>query len=259
MPEPRQDLVERAEAQVTPMPDREPTLLEIVSRAARDPAVDVEKLEKLMAMAERQEARIADRAYSDAMRAAQKEMEPVRANANNSQTKSKYATFDALDTAIRPAYSKHGFSISHDTDDSPKEDHVRVVMFVRHIAGHRERLHIDIPCDGKGAKGNDVMTKTHAVMSAVTYGKRGNLGAAFNIVVVTDDDGNAAGGNGPITPEQLATINGMMEKADADPEKFAKYMGVEALKDIPANKYGRALEALNLAIDKRERDKSKQK
>src|SRR6185369_10536751 len=148
--------------------------LAMIERAARDPSVDMDKMERLIGMRERMQAAAAERAFEDAMAAAQAEMEPVRANANNPQTKSKYASYFALDTAIRPIYTKHGFSLSFDTADAA-EGHVRIVCKVA-CRGHRERPHIDMPADGKGAKGGDVMTKTHATGSAVTYGKRYLLG-----------------------------------------------------------------------------------
>ena len=44
----------------------------------------------------------------------------------------------------------------------------------------------------KGAKGGDVMTKTHAAGSALTYGQRYLLKMIFNIAIGSDDDGNAA-------------------------------------------------------------------
>ena len=51
-----------------------------------------------------------------------------------------------------------------------------------------------MPADGKGAQGRDVMTRTHATGSAVSYGRRYLLLMIFNIAVGgEDDDGNAAG------------------------------------------------------------------
>lgn len=166
------------------------SIMDVISRAASDPSVDVDKLERLLGMAERIGARDAEIAYNDAMSAAQAEMEPVRADASNPQTKSRYASFIALDRALRPIYTRHGFSLSFDTADGAPVDHVRVVCKVSHRAGHSERPHIDMPSDGKGAKGGDVMTKTHATGAAMTYGQRYLLKMIFNIAVGEDDDGN---------------------------------------------------------------------
>jgi hypothetical protein len=98
------------------------------------------------------------------------------------------------DRALRPIYTKHGFSLSFDTADGAPADHVRVVCRSRTATATSEPPHLDMPADGKGAKGGDVMTKTHAIGAAVTYGKRYLLGMIFNIAVGEDDDGNAGPG-----------------------------------------------------------------
>jgi hypothetical protein len=178
-----------------PAPAGEPTtILNIIDRASRDPSVDIDKLERLIGMKERMEAGAARREYDDAMARAQEAMKPIRANLENPQTRSEYADYAALDRAIRPIYARHGFSLSFGTGDCPLENHVRVVCTVA-AHGHREYPYLDMPADGKGARGNDVMTKTHATGAAITYGKRYLLGMIFNLAVTRDDDGNGADGD----------------------------------------------------------------
>jgi hypothetical protein len=134
--------------------------------------------------------------------AAQQEMRHIAADANNPQTKSKYATYAALDAKVRPIYSKHGFSLSFYTADGAPEGSIRIVCKVAR-GGHTERPYIDMPADGKGAKGGDVMTKTHATGAGVTYGRRYLLGMIFNLVIGEDNDGNGASDTGErITLEQ---------------------------------------------------------
>jgi hypothetical protein len=67
-----------------------------------------------------------------------------------------------------------------------------------------------MPADGKGAKGGDVMTKTHATGAAMSYGMRYLLKMIFNVAIGEDDkDGNA--------PEQrTATAPEGYEKWKAD-------------------------------------------
>lgn len=175
----------------TTVADYSAGLLEVIARAARDPSVDIDKMERLIAMQERVQARDAELAFNQAMNAAQAEMRPIAANASNPQTRSRYATFDKLDRVLRPVYTAHGFSLSFDEADSPKPDHVRVVCYVAHIGGHTRTYHRDMPADGKGAKGNDVMSKTHAAGAAGSYGARYLLKGIWNVAVgEEDDDGN---------------------------------------------------------------------
>lgn len=166
-------------------------------RLAKDPNASVETIERLMALWERNEARRASMAFNSAMSTAQAAMRPVAADANNPQTRSKYASYEALDRVIRPIYTAHGFGLSFDTAEGAPSDCVRLVCDVTHVGGHEKRYHLDMPADGKGAKGGDVMTKTHAVGSAVTYGQRYMLKMIFNVAVSDDDDGQKASASGP--------------------------------------------------------------
>lgn len=165
-------------------------ILGLIERASRDPNVDIDKMERLISMHERVQAKSAQVEYDNAMSDAQEAMKPIRANLENPQTRSEYADYSALDRVVRPIYARHGFSLSFSTAEGAPENSVRIVCTVAHRSGHRERPHLDMPTDGKGARGNDVMTKTHATGAAITYGKRYLLGMIFNLAVTRDDDGN---------------------------------------------------------------------
>jgi len=220
--------------QLPGMPD--PTsLLAVISRAASDPAVDIDKLERLMAMHERMQELAAKAAFNDAMSAAQGEMEPISKNASNPQTRSRYASYDALDAEARPIYTKHGFSISYDTGESTKPEHVLVLAYVSKGA-YSKTYRIEMPADGKGAKGGDVMTKTHAAMAAVSYGKRGLLKAIFNLAEGEGDKD----GNGPepcLSEQQVADLKALMTEVNADRTAFLRYLKVDCLEDIYARNY----------------------
>src|SRR3954468_18009995 len=87
------------------------SLIHVLSRAMSDPSIDVEKVERYAALYERAIAREDEIPVDEAMREALDEMRHVSAVANNPQTKSKYASYAALDAKGRPIYSKHGFSL----------------------------------------------------------------------------------------------------------------------------------------------------
>lgn len=228
-------LIERP-SQGSLVPDDEATnLIAVISRASRDPGVDVEKLERLMALYERVEAKNAERAFNDSMNAAQSEMRPISADAENPQTHSRYATFAALDKALRPIYLRHGFSLSYDEGDSPKAEHVRVLCYCSHNGGHTRTYHRDMPADGKGAKGNDVMTKTHAAGAAGSYGARYLLKGIFNVAIGEDD----SDGNTPQTNPDDAIANPLYDKMElaqsADELKKVK-PDIESAKVQPATR-----------------------
>jgi hypothetical protein len=221
-------------------------LLEVIARAARDPNVDIDKMERLLAMQERVQARQAEIAFNEAMTAAQSEMRPISTDASNPQTRSRYATFAKLDKALRPIYTNHGFSLSFDEGDAPRPDYVRVLCHVAHVAGHSRTYRRDMPADGKGAKGGDVMTKTHAAGAAGSYGARYLLKGIFNVAIGEDDtDGNVPIPS--INQEQMSILNGLAEVVGADKIAFCRYLKVGSIKDIPGNRY---IEAVNLLSQK---------
>lgn len=171
----------------------EANLMRLFERLATDPTIPLDRIETLMTMQRELRAETAQNAFMAAMAEAQSEMRVVIADRSNKQTHSKYASYAALDAAVRPIFTKYGFCVTFDTDDCGKPDQIRIIADCSN-AGFTRRYHLDMPCDGKGAKGGDVMTKTHAVMSATSYGKRGLLILIFNIPVADkwDDDGNGA-------------------------------------------------------------------
>src|SRR5690349_1326952 len=77
-------------------------IFQIIERAARDPNVDLDKMERLMAMREREMTRIAQTAFNVAMKEAQAEMPQVVRNAKNTQTNSLYARYETISDAIQP-------------------------------------------------------------------------------------------------------------------------------------------------------------
>lgn len=197
-------------------------ILAVIQRAATDPAVDVTKMERLMQMHDRIMERQAERDFNTAMNSAQSEIGRVAADKQNTQTHSWYATYAELDREVRPVYSAHGFALSFNTEPSERADVVRVVCYVSHSAGHTRTYRVDMPADGKGAKGGDVMTKTHAAGSAMSYGKRYLLQLIFNTAIGVDpddDDGSAA--SSPFDPAWAQSITdavdaGTLKKIKAD-------------------------------------------
>ena len=232
-----------------------------IIRAASDPSTDIAKVSAMMALYERLEAKKAEMAFNDAMSEAQAEMRPVLADKDNSQTKSKYASYGALDRAVRPIYTAHGFSLSFDTGDGAPADYVRVLCYAAHKAGFSRTYKTDMPADGKGAKGGDVMTRTHATGSANTYGMRNLLKMIFNIAVGDpwdDDDGNAASGaSDKISEEEFAELNGMVVKGNVDLERLCGHLKIPALAMLPKKRMGDVREILNIEIDTYQRKQAK--
>lgn len=168
--------------------------LDTLERIALDPAIDPERLMKILDVQERMMGKKSESEFFAAMTAAQTEIGRIKADKQNTQTHSMYATYAAIDRVVRPIYTTHGFSLSFGTETGAPEGSLRVVCDVAHRGGHTKRYTMDVPADGKGAKGGDVMTKTHAAGAAMQYGMRYLIKGIFNIAIgedKDDDDGNS--------------------------------------------------------------------
>lgn len=243
-------------------------VIHMIERVMQDDSVAPEKVEKFLDLQERILDRRARMLFSESMAQAQSEMGPVSADCYNEHTRSRYASYKALDGALRPIYSRHGFALSFGTADSPLENHIRIVCDISHAAGMTKHVFIDMPADGKGAKGNDVMTKTHATGSASSYGMRYLLKMIFNVAIgEEDDDGNAAGRVQSqkklekVSPQQLKALEKLAADAEANiPALLNLYMiKSESLEDVPAQLFGDVKKALErkIAVMKRKKEESK--
>lgn len=152
--------------------------------------------------------------FNEAMQRVQHKMRPISADATNPQTKSRYASYSKLDKALRPIYSAEGFSLSFNTADSPQSDHVRVLCDVSR-GGHVKPYQIDMPADGKGAKGGDVMTKTHATGAATSYGMRYLLKMIFNVAIGEDDDDGNCTASGSMDLSEFDRAISLIEAAES--------------------------------------------
>jgi len=244
------------------------TYSQMVERVAANPEADIDKMERLLDMQERILDKAAEQEFKTAMSQAQAEMTAVSKNASNPQTHSQYADYAALDSALRPTYTKYGFSITFDTDpDKSPEGTVRILCEVSHSGGF-SRIHtVDMDNTGKGAKGGDVMTKTHASGAAMTYGMRYLLKLAFNVAVGEfDPDGNVEAEKPPAAEErvkkkeppkkqkvadkkeaglnegQIKMVNVNLERHKVDESAVLSQWKVKSLEVIPRNEANAVLE-----------------
>ncbi len=201
-------------SEVTRLPDREPpSLMNIIARALHD-GTDIDKLDRLLQM---QRELIADErrlAFNAAMAACQAEMEPVARNAYNPQTQSRYAALPAIDRAIRPVYTRHGFALTFGTGTPSTPGYINVTCRVSHSAGHVEEYQLEGHPDTTGTRGQVNKTELHGLGSTISYLRRYLTVLVFNIAILTDDDdGNAGGG-------RIRNVaDGMGENARREPSR----------------------------------------
>lgn len=220
--------------------------VQMVERAATNPAVDVDKLERLLSMRERIEARQAKNAYMAALAAMQPDLPIVERRGRIKISKSAddkgqpYALWEDINEAIRPLLKLHGFTLSFRTGVAA-DGKIMVTGILAHAEGHQEETTITLPHDSTGSK-----NAVQAVGSSTSYGKRYTTIDLLNLTFKgEDDDGKTAGIGETISEEQEAALRAAIMEVDADLPKFLKYMKVESLADLPAGKFQDALAALS--------------
>lgn len=220
--------------------------LSMIERAAKDPTVDVSKMERMFEMRERVMKADAIQAFNAAFVAVKSTVGPIVRNKRNSQTDSNYADLAAVADAVDETMAQNGFGITFGTGTSDKEGYYRVTGELLHAQGHSKEYYADIPVDDAGIKGTKNKTATHAFGSTMSYGRRYLKIAIFDLAT-KDDDGNDAGGRADpefITDEDVVDLQTMVANAGADLPKFLTFLKVPSLADLPANKLEYAKQAL---------------
>jgi hypothetical protein len=224
-----------------PVVSESAALLQVIERMAVNPAVDVEKLERLMAMHERIVARNAKASYNAAFAELQPELPSITEKGEikiRDVVQSRYARWEDIVRTITPILGAHGFGLSFRVGRDG--DRQTVTGILSHRDGHSEETTLALPLDMSGSKNN-----VQGVGSTTSYGKRYVTQALLNLVSSgEDDDGQASGGDLLISADQKATLVSLMKEVSADVPKFLKYMAVDALDEIKAANFNRARSAL---------------
>lgn len=220
-------------------------LLSIIERAARDPSVDLDKMERLFAMKERMEDRRSSAAFNEAMAAAQAEIVPVAKNRKNEHTGARYADLHAIADVALPIVHKHGFGLSFSQAASAVPGCIGVVCRVTHAGGHSETYQFDIPTDSAGAQGKVNKTATQALGSTLTYGRRYAVVNVFNIAI-TDSDGNssAQSTSTPVTEQEFSEFRKALAAKRVAEGAVCEMFSVESLEDLTRKQFGDAVKRL---------------
>lgn len=223
------------------------SLIQAITRAASDPNVDIDKMERLMAMHERLVERDARSAFASALAEMQPKLPVVDRKGNitihqkdkpktpeNVIQSTPYALWEDINEAIRPLLSEYGFALSFRVKKDG--DRVEVTGVLSHRLGHSEETMLSLPMDTTGSKNN-----VQAIGSSTSYGKRYTAMALLNITTRgEDDDGKAAGLSDVITDEQFDALSKLMDEHGADLARFCTFFGIDKLADLPASKLAQA-------------------
>lgn len=212
-------------------------LLDVIRRAATDPNVDVDKMERLLAMQERVLAREAKAAFTTAMAVMQEEL-PEIAERGEGHNSIRYALWEDVNEAIKPVLAKHGFALNFKTRN--EGGNVIVTGILSHVCGHSEQTELSLPSDSSGSK-----NAVQAIGSSTSYGKRYTAQALLNLSSRGEDDNGHKGGGKLITEKQANDLEALAEDVGADKKRFLSFLRVADFESIPERDYLKAVAALN--------------
>jgi hypothetical protein len=245
-------------------------ILSMIERAARDPAVDLAKLQGLMAMKKDIEADRASIAFAEAFAELQPELPTIdrkgrivmyskmlreRAEkegpqvfeGHQPQQKTAYVTLDDILEALRKPLAEHGFSLRFEHQTQPVGDSFRIITtaILRHRQGHEERASTPpLQHDSTGSK-----NAAQAIGSAMTYGRRYALMAVLPIVSHApqdaDDDARAAGA-ALIDGDQLIQMQQGLEETKSDLSAFFVILGTTGFSDMTVKQWKRGMGLIDL-------------
>lgn len=188
--EPQSLAVAQDSAAMVPAGDNVALMFE---RLARDPAVDVEKLERLIALQERIMHHNAKAAFDGAFARMQSELPEISERGQilvKGVLRSTYARLEDIHAEVKLILKKFGFAVRHRTEwPADKAGIIRIVGILSHEQGHSEESCFEAPMDR-----SDYRTDIQSMGSTVSYGRRYTTLDLLNIVTRNaDDDGKTAG------------------------------------------------------------------
>ena len=228
--EPKNDAV----AVVTPQ-YRADSLYQLIMRASTDANCDPAKLRELLAVRREWNADEAAAAFNAAMVQFQRDC-PIIAKLDTADGK-KYARMDRIWSSIKPLVDKCGLSITWSSARIEGE-FVKLDGFIRHIRGHSEPIHYELPMPEaiKTRDGKAVQNAAQVMGVAMTYAKRQGTCAVLGIVTGDDTDGTCGQ---PAIPEHVAHLRALCVRAGVSEAQLVKAHsnGGTRLEDIPDAAY----------------------
>lgn len=229
------------------------TILDIISRAAFDPTVDADKIERLLEMARKVRADDAKAAYISALVVMKPSLPVIDKNGRitihkkgedkidaNIIQSTEYALWEDIDEAITPILAEHGFVLTH-LCGKGSEGRITVTSVLSHKQGHEKETTMELPLDTSGTKNN-----VQAVGSSTSYGKRYTASLLLNLRFRGhDDDGKLGGGDGNVTEEQADRILDLLKRDAMSVPKFCAFFKIDNVLSLPVKKYSDAIEVIN--------------
>lgn len=216
-------------------------IIQLIERAASNPNVDIDKMERILNMRREMQRDQAKAAFMSALADMQTELPAIQERGEikiGSGKPQRYALWEDINDAIKPVLARHGFALSFKTGQS--EAKISVTGILGHRLGHSEETTMLLPLDTSGSK-----NAVQAVGSSTSYGKRYTAAALLNLTSRGEDDDGKAAGLGPsITEDQVREINKLIAEIGAPLDKVLEHVGAESVAAMTAAQFEKASHAL---------------
>lgn len=221
-------------------------LFSMIERAARDPNVDIAKMERLFEMQQQAAAKRARMEYDAAFSLMQPRLPEIdkrgkiliKSKGSEEVVQSTpYALWDDTNKVIKPILAEFGFGLSFRITQTP--DRLTTTAVLSHVGGHREETSFSAPIDNTGSKNN-----VQGWGSSFTYGKRYSGTALLNITTRGEDDDGKAAGHVAADTQTVDKLKLMIAETKADTGWICSHYSVETLDDLTAKQIGDAMAGL---------------
>lgn len=226
-------------APVAPIVTHDP-LLAAIMKAAADPAMDMDKVERLYGMYERAQVRAAKSDFFAALARLQAAL-PTAARKGIGHNNKRYARFEDVIDALREPLELHGFSLTYRISQNIPAL-ITVTGVLGHASGHTEETPFSAPPDTSGNK-----SAVHAIASAVSYCKRYVAMALTGIATDDDDDATAATAPQLITEAQSAELTVRIEQSGRTLPQFCAHFKISHVGALPLARLDEAKRAIAAA------------
>ncbi len=204
---------------------------------------DIDKLERLMDLQERWEAKEAKKSFIEALARFQSQCPTIKKSKEGYNF--KYAPMEDVISQVGQLLADCGLSYRFEQDQ--KLGMIGITCVSTHINGHQEKLRIEAEHD-TGAGRN----KIQAIGSTITYLKRYSFLGAFGIATADEDtDARLEKVQGDfLSDEQISTVEGLLSSVDANREKFLAFFKTKEVADLKTNQYNQAVSMLKSKVAK---------
>lgn len=203
----------------------------------------VDVLGKMMDLYERNQKAQAERDFASALVDLQGETIRIQATKKvdekpDGSFRYAFAPYEEIMEKAQPMLTKHGFSITFDTETG--DNRLTSICSLTHRSGHtrvnRFAVRYGKPPGSSDAQGD---------MSTKSYAKRGALCDALNISIDHDTDGTDARFEGaPVTQQQADELRELCDESKSDRKKFLAHAGADTFEQIASSRYSDLVKTL---------------